>query len=83
MELRHRATTILVQAEVVMMPYCATTVYKWREVEPWCDQNIGEWNRDWTSHRIDITAATLNPDHPTTYCFRTQAHRDWFLLRWS
>jgi len=65
------------------LPFKITTHYHYTEVEPWCRDYIGEYDRDW--HRIpaDVAAAALFGDSAETYCFRTKGQAVLFALRWA
>ena len=64
-------------------PYVCYTQHDWPEVCAWCEQTIGEFDRDWYKLGEDIAAQSINPGYASTYLFRTEQHAMLFQLKWS
>lgn len=65
-------------------PYEGKTFYDYREVVPWLENNIGQFDREWYRYGTDLAGAIVAGaplyDH---YRFRDEKAMTLFLLRWS
>jgi hypothetical protein len=64
-------------------PYVCYTGAHWSEVQVWCEQNIGEYDRDWYKLGEDIAAQSIYTDYKSTYMFRDERHAVLFKLKWT
>ncbi len=64
-------------------PLVCYTSHPWPEVCAWCEQNIGEFDRDWYKLGEDIAAQSIMSDYKSTYLFRDERHAMLFKLRWA
>jgi len=62
----------------------AYTTHDWTEVQQWCNDNIGVWNKTWYKLGMDpATLAFSYRGHVDTYFFKNEQDRILFILRWS
>jgi hypothetical protein len=64
-------------------PHICYTSHPWVEVCAWCEQNIGEFDRDWYKLGEDIMAQGILTDYKSTYMFRREQDAVMFMLRWA
>jgi hypothetical protein len=65
-------------------PYVCYTKHPYPAVQDWCENNIGEFDRDWYKLGEDIMAMSMNPStYKSTYMFRKEEHAVLFQLRWT
>jgi hypothetical protein len=63
-------------------PYVCYTSHPYPEVQAWCADNIGEFDKEWYKLGEDIMASMI-PDYKSTYMFRDERHAVLFRLRWA
>ena len=63
-------------------PFEEYTSHPWPEVCAWCEQNIGEFDRDWYKLGEDIAAQSIMTDYKSTYLFKREQDVLLFRLRW-
>lgn len=54
----------------------------WPDMQQWCQENIGEFDRDWYKLGIDPMAVFIGGAE-TTWYFKQEKHAVLFLLRWA
>ncbi len=64
-------------------PYVCYTSHPYPEVQDWCEQTIGRFDRDWYKLGEDIAAQSIMSDYKSTYLFRQEQHAVLFRLRWA
>lgn len=64
------------------LKYRAVTTHPYVEVEEWCVENIGEWDKDWYKLGIDPLAWTMG-DHESEWWFADEKSAVLFKLKWS
>ena len=64
-------------------PFVCQTRHPYPQVQALCEQNIGEFDRDWYKLGEDITAQFLNTHYQSTYMFKLEKHAVLFRLRWA
>jgi hypothetical protein len=64
--------------------YTCYTSSPYPEVQEWCKNNIGEFDRDWYKLGEDIMAMSTHPyTYKSTYMFKDERHAVLFMLRWQ
>lgn len=64
--------------------YKATTTAPYWEVQEWCEQHVGEFNRDWYKLGIDPLISLNNGGRfESEWFFKDEQKMLMFILRWS
>jgi len=69
--------------EHLKLQYQGATSAHYSQVEPWCDEHVGQYGLDWTRVGADLAYMMANPSYKENYYFREESMRTMFLLRWS
>jgi hypothetical protein len=64
-------------------PWVCYTSHPWPLVVEWCNNIIGEYDRDWFKLGEDKAAQSIMTDYKSTYLFRNEQHAVLFRLKWS
>jgi hypothetical protein len=64
-------------------PYVCYTSHPYPKVCAWCENNVGQFDRDWYKLGEDIAAQSIMSDYKSTYMFRDQRDAVLFKLRWE
>lgn len=65
-------------------PYRVTIcTTNWYPVQLWCEQAIGEFDRDWYKLGVDLAEMVVDGRMITVWLFRREDHAMLFRLRWA
>lgn len=67
----------------VRMPWKCATLHHHDQVVPWCEANIGEFDRDWYRYGTDIASGVVGWEPCDYYRFRREKDAVIFKLKWS
>lgn len=54
----------------------------WPQVQDWCQEHIGEFDKDWYKLGIDPAQALFDGITETVWLFKTQENATLFSLKW-
>lgn len=74
---------VFVEVGMTKFPYQVDTKHSYPEVCAWCDEQVGEFDRDWFRFGTDIAASLFDPEPTETYYFAQEKHAVWFRLKWG
>ena len=67
----------------IRMPWECSTPHHYEQVVPWCEANIGKFDREWYRYGTDIASGVAGWEPCDYYRFRDAAAAVLFRLRWS